>query len=181
MTPAGPGTDPASLRPPAEPTPLVAVEGLTVSFGTAAGRVTVVEDVSFTIPPGGTVGLVGESGCGKSVTAMSLMRILPSPPSRIDAGRVVFRGQDLTRLDTAAMRHLRGDRLGMIFQEPMTSLNPTFTVGFQITESLRIHRHMGRGEARARAEALLALVGIGAAGRRLGQYPQSSRAGSAKG
>ena len=102
--------------------------------------VRVVDDLSFTLDPGQTVGLVGESGCGKSVTAMSVMRLIPAPPSRVDGGRILFRGTDLLKLDNGDMRAIRGDRIGMIFQEPMTSLNPTFSVGFQIAEVFRIHR-----------------------------------------
>src|SRR5215813_10559210 len=98
---------------------LLSVDNLSVSFATESGRVRVVEDVSFAVPGGHTVGLVGESGCGKSVTAMSIMRLLPSPPSRVDGGRVLFDGKDLTALGDAAMRGIRGDRIGMIFQEPM--------------------------------------------------------------
>src|SRR5215475_7741007 len=118
----------------AAPAPLLSIEDLSVSFATEDGRVRVVEEVSFAVPAGRTVGLVGESGCGKSVTAMSIMRLLPSPPSFVEGGRVLFDGTDLLRLPPAAMRAVRGDRIGMIFQEPMTSLNPTFTVGAQIVE-----------------------------------------------
>jgi oligopeptide/dipeptide ABC transporter ATP-binding protein len=149
---------------------------LTVSFQTEAGPVRVVEDVSFALDTGETVGLVGESGCGKSVTAMAVMGLNPSPPSRIDAGRIVFDGRNLLELG-AAMRNVRGDRIGMIFQEPMTSLNPTFTVGFQITEVLRIHRGLRQSEARAAALELLVMVGMGAPERRLAQYPHELSGG----
>ncbi len=151
--------------------PLLEVAGLSVSFATEAGRVPVVEDVSFAVAPGQSVGLVGESGCGKSVTAMSIMRLLPSPPSHVDGGRVLFQGRDLLALTAGAMRAVRGDRIGMIFQEPMTSLNPTFTIGFQVAEMFRIHRGMGAAEARRAAVEILGLVGIGAPERRLGQHP----------
>ena len=136
----------------------------------------VVEDVSFTLDTGETVGLVGESGCGKSVTAMAIMGLNPSPPSRVDAGRIVFEGRDLLELGPA-MHDVRGDRIGMIFQEPMTSLNPTFTVGFQITEVLRIHRGLRKSEARAVALELLGMVGMGAPERRLAQYPHELSGG----
>src|SRR6185436_11521405 len=110
---------------------LLSVEGLAVSMR----RTLVVDDVSFALGAGEMVGLVGESGCGKSVTALSIMRLIPVPPGRIERGRIVFEGQDLATLDRGAMRAIRGDRIGMIFQEPMTSLNPVFSIGSQIAES----------------------------------------------
>ena len=116
------------------PDPILEVENLSVSFVTDSGRASVVEEVSFAIQPGETVGLVGESGCGKSVTAMSIMRLIPSPPSHVESGRILFQGDDLLTLDNGEMRAVRGDRIGMIFQEPMTSLNPTFSIGYQIAE-----------------------------------------------
>jgi oligopeptide/dipeptide ABC transporter ATP-binding protein len=157
--------------------PLLAVENLSVSFATDSGRVTVVEEVSFEVPAGKTVGLVGESGCGKSVSAMTIMRLLPSPPSRIEGGRVMFDGRDLARLPEAAMQAVRGDRIGMIFQEPMTSLNPTLTIGFQIAEVLRRHRGMGAKMARVWSVNVLKQVGIGGADRRLDQYPHQLSGG----
>jgi len=161
----------------ASDTALLKVDGLTVGFNTDAGPITVVDGVDFTIAPGETLGLVGESGCGKSVTAMSIMRLLPSPPSRLLAGRVLFEGEDLARLSEGAMRRVRGDRIGMIFQEPMTSLNPVWTVGFQLAEAVRLHRPVGRRAARARALELLRLVGVSAADRRLDQYPHELSGG----
>ncbi len=156
---------------------LLRVEDLTVGFATETGFVRVVEEVGFEVAPGRTVGLVGESGCGKSVTAMSIMRLLPSPPARLEAGRVGFEGRDLARLDESAMRAIRGDRIGMIFQEPMTSLNPTLSVGFQIVEVLRLHRDL-RGEAARRAALdMLHQVGIGAPERRFEQYPHQLSGG----
>jgi oligopeptide/dipeptide ABC transporter ATP-binding protein len=143
---------------------------------TDAGAVRVVEDVSFTLETGETVGLVGESGCGKSVTAMAIMGLNPSPPSRVDAGRILFEGRDLLELG-AGMRDVRGNRIGMIFQEPMTSLNPTFTVGFQIAEVLRVHRGLSKAEARKGAVDLLGTVGIGAPERRTAQYPHELSGG----
>jgi len=156
---------------------LLSVENLSVSFGTEGGRVTVVEDVSFEVPAGKTVGLVGESGCGKSVSAMTVMRLLPSPPSRIDGGRIMFDGRDLVPLPEDAMRAVRGDRIGMIFQEPMTSLNPTLTIGFQIAEVLRLHRRMDAKMARLWSVNMLKQVGIGGAERRLQQYPHELSGG----
>src|SRR5215813_3251329 len=140
-------------------TPLLSVENLSVSFATEGGRVTVVEAVSFEVPAGKTVGLVGESGCGKSVSAMTIMRLLPSPPSRIEGGRILFDGSDLAQLPEAEMQAVRGDRIGMIFQEPMTSLNPTLTIGFQIAEVLRLHRGLGSTAARERSIEMLRQVG----------------------
>jgi oligopeptide/dipeptide ABC transporter ATP-binding protein len=156
--------------------PLLDISSLSVSFMTDAGPVLVVEDVSFTVETGEIIGLVGESGCGKSVTAMAILGLNPSPPSRVDAGRIVFEGRDLLELG-AAMRNVRGDRIGMIFQEPMTSLNPTFTIGFQVAEVLRFHRGQSRPKARAAAVELLGMVGIGAPERRLAQYPHELSGG----
>ena len=157
--------------------PLFSVENLSVSFGTDSGRVTVVEDVSFEVAAGRTAGLVGESGCGKSVSAMTIMRLLPSPPSRIDGGRILFDGQDLIQLSENDMRAVRGDRISMIFQEPMTSLNPTLSIGFQITEVLRRHRRMDAKMARLWSLNMLKQVGIGGAERRLEQYPHQLSGG----
>ena len=157
--------------------PLLAVEGLTVGFETEAGERRVVEEASFSVGAGETVGLVGESGCGKSVTAMSIMRLLASPPARAFAGRILFEGVDLLALAPEAMRALRGDRIGMVFQEPMTSLNPVLSIGFQIEEVLRLHRKLGRAEARRQALDMLRLVGIGAPERRLEQYPHQLSGG----
>jgi oligopeptide/dipeptide ABC transporter ATP-binding protein len=152
---------------------LLAVEGL----GVAMGGVPVLEDVSFAIAPGETLGLVGESGCGKSVTALSVMRLLPEPPARVTGGRIVFDGTDLLALDREALRALRGDRIAMIFQEPMTSLNPVFTIGDQIGESLIVHRGATRAAARAEAARLLDLVGIPASSARLDRYPHELSGG----
>jgi peptide/nickel transport system ATP-binding protein len=159
-------------------TPLLEIDDLSVSFrNDVGGSVRVVEDVSFSVLPGETVGLVGESGCGKSVTAMTIMRLNPSPPAQIDGGRVLFEGEDLLGYGRAAMRRIRGDRIGMIFQEPMTSLNPTFTIGRQIAEVLRLHRKIGGADAKVQTIELLGLVGIGAAARRFGQYPHELSGG----
>src|SRR5438128_3891796 len=108
-------------------TPLLSVEGLSIGFATEEGPIRVVEDVSFAIAEGETMGLVGESGCGKSVTAQTIMRLLPSPPSRIESGHIRFDGRDLTGIPEVEMQEIRGNKLGMVFQEPMTSLNPTMT------------------------------------------------------
>ena len=141
------------------------------------GGVPVLEDLSFAIAPGETLGLVGESGCGKSVTALSIMRLLPHPPARVTGGRILFDGTDLMGLDAEALRAIRGDRVAMIFQEPMTSLNPVFTIGDQIAESLIVHRGATRAAARAEAARLLDLVGIPAAATRLDRYPHELSGG----
>jgi peptide/nickel transport system ATP-binding protein len=136
-----------------------------------------VEDVSFEIAAGETLGLVGESGCGKSVTALAIQRLLPSPPLSIAAGRILFAGRDLASLDAAALRRVRGGEIGMIFQEPMTSLNPVFTIGDQIGEVLAIHRGFSRRQCDARAAELLDLVGIPAAASQLERYPHQLSGG----
>ncbi|MFN4140363.1 ABC transporter ATP-binding protein [Aestuariivirga sp.] len=157
--------------------PLLRVEGLTVGFNTEQGPVRVVEDVSFALGAGSTLGLVGESGCGKSVTAQTIMRLLPSPPSRIEGGSILFDGRDLAQLSPREMQKIRGDRIGMVFQEPMTSLNPTLRVGEQIAEPLMLHRGMSQAQARQSVIRVLGQVGIGNAERRLQQYPHELSGG----
>jgi oligopeptide/dipeptide ABC transporter ATP-binding protein len=139
--------------------PLLSVEALTTVFDTARGPVPAVDDVSFEIRAGETLGLVGESGSGKSVTALSLMRLV-RPPGRIAGGRMLFKGRDLLRLDEESMRAVRGAQISLIFQEPMTALNPVFRVGDQIAEALLVHGRATRAEARASAIELLRSVGI---------------------
>ncbi len=177
VTQSGPAAASAARRSADRASPLLQVEQLSVSFSTEEGRVRVVEEVSFSVPQGRTVGLVGESGCGKSVTAMTLLRLLPSPPSHIDGGRILFDGKDLARLDEHDLRRMRGNRIGMIFQEPMTSLNPTLSIGFQIAEVLRLHRGQGGGSARQAAIDILRQVGVGAPERRVDQYPHQLSGG----
>jgi len=157
--------------------PLLEIEDLSVGFHTERGLARVVDDLSFTVEAGRIVGLVGESGCGKSVTARAIMRLLPCPPAQIEGKRLALDGQDLLALDERAMRDVRGNRIGMIFQEPMTSLNPTFPVGLQIGETLRLHRNMGRAAIRTRVLELLRMVGIGAPERRFAQYPHELSGG----
>lgn len=156
---------------------LLRVEGLTVGFNTEHGAVRVVEDVNLALASGKTLGLVGESGCGKSVTAQTIMRLLPSPPSRIQQGRILFEGEDLASLPLKRMQKIRGDRIGMVFQEPMTSLNPTLRIGEQIAEPLILHRGMRDAEAQREVIRVLGLVGIGNAERRLDQYPHELSGG----
>jgi oligopeptide/dipeptide ABC transporter ATP-binding protein len=157
--------------------PLLSVEGLIVGFNTEQGAVRVVEDVSFQLGAGETLGLVGESGCGKSVTAQAIMRLLPSPPSFIEGGSIIFEGEDLAVAPEQRMRRIRGDRIGMVFQEPMTSLNPTQRIGRQIAEVLSLHRGMGYGDAKDIVIDALKQVGIGNAERRLERYPHELSGG----
>ncbi len=147
--------------------PLLAVEGLEIS---AVPGVAIVDGLDLTLERGETLGLVGESGCGKSLTALAIMRLLAGGP-RITGGRIALDGTDLIGLPEAAMRHLRGDRMAMIYQEPLAALNPVMTVGAQVVEVLRCHRDMGRAAARARAAELLAMVRIPDAARRIDDYP----------
>ncbi|MGK7905624.1 MAG: ABC transporter ATP-binding protein [Synechococcus sp.] len=156
---------------------LLTVRNLTTHFHTPTGIVRAVNGVSFEVHPGETVGVVGESGSGKSITVLSLLRLLPSPPAQIVEGEVWFSDRDLLQLAPNEMRKMRGDRIGTIFQDPMTSLNPVLTVERQLTEALRLHLHMGKGEARERAIELLDRVGIPDAAKRLKTYPHQFSGG----
>ena len=158
-------------------TPLLSVDGLTVEFSTDAGPVRAVDDVSFTLEPGQTLGLVGESGCGKTVTALSIMRLLPQPIGRIAAGRIALNGQTLTDLPLEAMAKVRGAQIGMIFQEPMTALNPVHTIGRQLTEALLQHQPLAADAALREAARLLDRVGIAAPETRLAEYPHQLSGG----
>jgi len=156
---------------------LLDVRNLQTHFLTRGGVVRAVDGVSWDVQEGETVALVGESGCGKSVTALSIMRLVAPPAGRIVGGEVLFKGRDLLRLSEEEMRHVRGREIGMVFQEPMTSLNPVLTIGRQLTEGLEIHLGMSPPDARKRAEEMLALVGIPDAARRLRQYPHQFSGG----
>ena len=156
---------------------LLEVQSLTTQFTTGAGVVRAVDDVSWDIAEGETVALVGESGCGKSVSALSVMRLVPSPGGRIVSGKIVFKGRNLLDLSEEEMRRVRGREIAMIFQEPMTSLNPVLTVGRQLTEGLEIHLGMSSADARRRAMELMAMVGIPDTARRLSQYPHQFSGG----
>ena len=172
-------TSPAIVPPPAvaSDTPLLAVQNLHISFPGPGGRVPAVDGVSFTIAPGETVCLVGESGCGKSITALSLLRLVP-PPGRIDPGSAIsFAGDDMLALPDDRLRAIRGRRMAMIFQEPMTALNPVLTVGDQIAEVVRVHTRASRKEAWERAVAMLASVGIADPAARAKQYPHELSGG----
>jgi oligopeptide/dipeptide ABC transporter ATP-binding protein len=157
--------------------PLLDVRSLSTHFATGAGIVPAVDDVSWDVEAGETVALVGESGCGKSVSALSIMRLVAEPAGRVVGGQIIFKGRDLLRLSEEEMRRVRGREIGMIFQEPMTSLNPVLTVGRQLTEGLEIHLGMAPAAARARAVELLGLVGITDGERRLRQYPHQFSGG----
>jgi oligopeptide transport system ATP-binding protein len=150
---------------------LLSVRGLSTHFFTADGVVQAVDDVSFDVDYGETLGLVGESGCGKSVTALSIARLVPNPPGRIVSGEIVFDGIDVLKLNEEEMRHLRGKEIGFIFQDPLTSLNPTLTIGYQIAESIRQHMGLAQKAAQDRVVELLSKVGIPRAKDRLNDYP----------
>ncbi len=159
------------------PSPVLSVQGLKTVFHTRGGEVHAVNDVSFDLRPGELLGVVGESGSGKSVTIMSLIRILPEPPAEIREGRVMFGGLDLRTATPAQLRAVRGPGVGFIFQDPMTSLNPVFTVGYQLREPLMKHMGMNKRAAQVRARELLELVGIPDAERRLKDYPHQFSGG----
>jgi len=156
---------------------LLEVKNLQTQFLTSAGVVRAVDGVSYDINEGETVALVGESGCGKSVSALSIMRLVAEPAGRIVGGEILFKGRDLLKLTEEEMRDVRGRDIAMVFQEPMTSLNPVLTIGRQLTEGLEIHLAMAPEAARARAVELLGLVGIPDPARRLGQYPHQFSGG----
>ena len=150
---------------------LLEIEGLKTQFFTSAGTVKAVDGVSYTVEQGETVAVVGESGCGKSVTALSILRLIPWPPGRIVDGHIRFDNKDLLSLDEESMREIRGRDIGMIFQEPMTSLNPVLNIGLQLTETLVTHMEITQEAAQRRAVELLEMVGISEPNRRLKQYP----------
>jgi oligopeptide/dipeptide ABC transporter ATP-binding protein len=157
--------------------PVLQIVGLKTQFQTRGGLVKAVDGLDLELHAGETFGLVGESGCGKSVTALSILRLLPKPAGRIAAGRILFDGKDLAAVGEAEIRRIRGNRISMIFQEPMTSLNPVYTIGFQIEEVLRKHRGMSRAEARAEAARTLGLVGMPEPRARLDDYPHQFSGG----
>jgi peptide/nickel transport system ATP-binding protein len=156
---------------------LLSVEDLSVEFRTRRGTARVLDRVGFTIERGQTLGVVGESGCGKSVTALAILRLIASPPGRIVGGRVLFEGRDLLQMPEDEMRRVRGNRISMIFQEPMTSLNPAYTVGDQIAEAVRLHEGLSRRDATARAVEMLDAVGIPDPQRRVHEYPHQFSGG----
>ncbi len=156
---------------------LLSVDNLKTQFFTQDGVVKAVDGVSFYLMPGETLGIVGESGCGKSITALSLMRLIPSPPGKIVDGKIIFQGDNLLDMNDEEVRNIRGNRIAMIFQDPMTSLNPVLTVNRQISEAVMLHLHMSKGEARERSVELLKMVGIPNAEERVNQYPHQFSGG----
>lgn len=169
--------DDSSARVQSMTTPLLQIEGLQTHFFTRDGIVRAVDGVSFSVASGETLAVVGESGCGKSVTSLSILRLVASPPGRIVAGRVVFEGRDLLALNEDEMRAVRGDAISMIFQEPMTSLNPALTVGRQIAESLVLHRGLSQSNAMAKTVEMLRKVRMPEPERRVRQYPHELSGG----
>jgi oligopeptide/dipeptide ABC transporter ATP-binding protein len=156
---------------------LLEVTNLTTAFGTARGEITAIEDVSFSLDEGEILGIVGESGSGKSVTALTIMGLLPQPPARVAAGRVLFAGEDLTQLSDTRMQRIRGPGIAMVFQEPMTSLNPVFTIGDQVMETIRAHERLSQRALYGRALEMLERVGIPSAARRMSDYPHQLSGG----
>jgi len=157
--------------------PLLAVKDLHVDFKTDDGIVRAVNGLSLSIEPGETLGIVGESGSGKSVTALSIMRLIASPPGKISSGEILFNGKDLLKVGEREMRHVRGNDIAMIFQDPMTSLNPVLTVGEQIAEAIRLHQNKSRSEAFARAVEMLEIVRIPEARKRVKNFPHQFSGG----
>jgi len=156
---------------------LMDIRNLVTRFYTQDGVVHAVNGISYTMEEGEILGVVGESGCGKSVHALSIMRLIPTPPGKIEGGEVWFDGRDLLKLSEAEMHHVRGAEIAMVFQDPMTSFNPVFTIGFQIMEALKLHQGMDDKQARERAEELLTMVGIPEAKTRLDDYPHQFSGG----
>jgi oligopeptide/dipeptide ABC transporter ATP-binding protein len=158
-------------------TALLSVANLTTTFQTSRGEAAAIEDISFTVDEGEILGIVGESGSGKSVTALTIMGLLPTPPARVAKGSIRFLGQDLLRLSDSAMRRMRGPGMAMVFQEPMTSLNPVFTIGEQIIETIRAHENLSQRDTFARAVEMLEKVGIPSAAARMADYPHQLSGG----
>jgi oligopeptide transport system ATP-binding protein len=157
--------------------PLLEVTNLRTQFFTQDGVVKAVDDISFYVMPGETLGVVGESGCGKSMTGLSIMRLIPNPPGKIVSGEINFDGNDVLKMSDEQVRSIRGNEIAMIFQDPMTSLNPVLTVNRQISEALQLHMGMNKGQARARTIELLQMVGIPNAEERVDQYPHQFSGG----
>lgn len=157
---------------------LLEVKNLKTQFKTDDGEFFAVDDVSFKLEKGKTLGIVGESGCGKSVTSLSIMRLIPTPPGKIAAGEILFNGKDLLKLSEEEMRRIRGNDIAMIFQEPMTSLNPVFTIGNQIAEAIELHqKNLSRAQVRERTIEMLKLVGIPEPTKRVDEYPHQLSGG----
>ena len=157
--------------------PLLSIRDLKVEFATRNGRVTALDGISLDLMPGETLGIVGESGCGKSITALATMGLIPNPPGRVAGGQILFDGEDITRADAGRLKSLRGADISMIFQEPMTSLNPVFTAGDQIAETIMLHQSVGKGKADEIAVDLLRTAGIPEPERRARSYPHELSGG----
>jgi oligopeptide/dipeptide ABC transporter ATP-binding protein len=156
---------------------ILEVKNLQVSFFTDSGEVKAVDDISFDVFKGKTLGIVGESGCGKSVSSLAIMRLIPSPPGKIIGGSILYQGHDLAKVDISHMRKIRGNEISMIFQEPMTSLNPVFTIGNQIIEAIELHQDLPKSEVRNKAIEMLKLVGIPSPEKRVDDYPHQLSGG----
>ncbi len=156
---------------------LLQVKDLKTYFYTDDGVVKAVDGVNFEVEAGKTIGIVGESGCGKSITAMSILRLIPDPPGKIVSGEIMFDGRDLTKVSNEDIRHIRGNDISMIFQEPMTSLNPVFTAGYQIMEVLMLHQHLSESEAKKKAIEMIKLVGIPRPDKIVDEYPHQLSGG----
>ncbi|NLJ80087.1 MAG: ABC transporter ATP-binding protein [Firmicutes bacterium] len=156
---------------------LLSIRNLKTYFYTDDGVIPAVDGVSFDLERGGTIGIVGESGCGKSVTSLSVMGLIPQPPGKIAGGEIIFEGKDLLKLTEEEMRHIRGNDISMIFQEPMTSLNPVFTIGNQISEAIMLHQGLDRAESREKSIEMLRLVGIPSPEKRIDEYPHQLSGG----
>jgi peptide/nickel transport system ATP-binding protein len=159
------------------PEPLLSVNNLITEFETDEGRVRAVDDISFSVEAGETLGIVGESGCGKSVTALSIMRLLPQPMGQIMGGEIKLQGEDLTQLELSRMEKIRGNDIGMVFQEPMTALNPVHTIGRQLAEVLFLHKNINKEEALRESIEMLDKVGIPSPDVRMGEYPHQLSGG----
>jgi oligopeptide transport system ATP-binding protein len=177
MSASYPTPAPSAARAARSGEPLLDVRGLRTEFLTQDGIVHAVNGISYTLREGEAMGLVGESGCGKSVSALSLMRLIPTPPGRIAGGEILFEGRDLLKLSDEEIRRVRGNQVAMIFQDPMTSLNPVLTIGRQIGESLELHKGMDRKASRQRTIELLEMVGIPSARSRVDDYPHQFSGG----
>jgi len=177
MVAAQQSTSPEQPNPAGNDHALLRVEGLCTVFQSDEGLVRAVDGVSWSVPAGRTVALVGESGCGKTVSALSIMRLIPDPPGKIAAGRIVFEGRDLLGLTEKQMRAIRGNRIAMIFQEPMSSLNPVYTVGEQIVEAVELHQGLRGSAAWERAVEMLRRVGIAEPHQRAREYPHQMSGG----
>ena len=156
---------------------LLEVKNLEASIKTKTGAIHAIEDISFSMEKGEILGVVGESGCGKSLTALSILRLLPTPPIEISGGQILYDGQDLLKMSKASIRSIRGNRISMIFQEPMTSLNPVYTVGNQIMEAIHFHRKVSRKVCWEQAVKMLKMVGIPAPEQRMKEYPHQLSGG----